>query len=320
MGVRDKKQTWFLTYPQNESTMAVLLERLQGIDDLSEYLIACEPHKDGSPHLHAYVKFKRGVTLKEAPTVFNCIGKSGNYQPARSCKAVIAYCTKGDTYISNFDIEKYQAKKGKVTSETLRTYTTIEALDKGIVSLNSLKAYEFARSLAVVPKSRDDVCGLWLYGPAGTGKSRYARDVAGDDVYLKAQNKWWDGYTGQSFVILDDLDEDFKSWHNIKIWTDRYSCQGEIKGGQVSLNHELFIVTSNHSIKELLPGEDKKRLYEAVKRRFKVIHFESHTYNQLAKAREEEKEKEEEEVIPRPAKIRREDTFEKYCRTGQLPN
>lgn len=38
--------------------------------------------------------------------------------------------------------------------------------------------------------------GTWVVGPPGTGKTHYARTHYGEDVYIKAQNKWWDGYKG----------------------------------------------------------------------------------------------------------------------------
>jgi hypothetical protein len=95
-----------------------------------------------------------------------------------------------------------------------------------------------------------DVRGTWIYGPPGTGKSRFARADYGDDIYLKAQNKWWEGYTGQQTVILDDMDNDALG-HHLKIWTDRYACTGEVKGGTINLQHRKFIVTSNFSIDEL---------------------------------------------------------------------
>jgi hypothetical protein len=105
MGKRNKCKTWFLTYAQNEASPEDLLEKLKPIDEIEQYLIAQEKHKDGNDHLHAYVKFQDGVVPGEkyanAREVFNLLDKPGNVQTARSCKNVIKHCSKGSRYISN---------------------------------------------------------------------------------------------------------------------------------------------------------------------------------------------------------------------------
>lgn len=76
------------------------------------------------------------------------------------------------------------------------------------------------------------------------GKSRLAREGV-DDFYDKGLNKWWDGYTGQKVVIMDDIGLEHKFiGHFLKRWADRYAIKGETKGGMVGLMHETFIVTS----------------------------------------------------------------------------
>ena len=271
MGPSNPKRTWFLTYPQNESTINDLLSALSDIAPILEYVIAQEPHQDGTPHLHAYIKFKGdGIKFKDAPSTFNVLSKTGNYQPCRSPKAVVTYCTKGDNHISNFDIDNYKAKKGKLAVSTIKAKSARQALEDGDISIFAIRNYTLARSILVEPYKSSVVRGLWIHGPTGTGKSHSAREHY-PKSYLKPQSKWWDGYEGQESVILDDLDTPVLG-HYLKIWSDKYACQGEVKGGVTSLAHRQFIVTSNNSIEELFSQRPEfEIMIGPLLRRFRVV-------------------------------------------------
>lgn len=273
MGPRNPKMTWFLTYPQSDvPTRAHLLEHLKSIDNIIEYVVATEKHQDGNVHYHAYVKYETGVVLADAPRKFTVPGcKSGNYQPARSAKAVMKYCTKEDDYESNFDVSSYLNKKKKLSIETIKTKSAKQALIDGDITIASIRNYNLARSIIIDPYEHDTVRGFWIYGPPGSGKSHAAR-VAYPDAYMKPQNKWFDGYEGQKTIVLEDLDTPTLG-HYLKIWTDRWSCSGEVKGGTTQLCHERFIITSNYSPEELF--KDDPVMAEAVARRCEIIYKDS---------------------------------------------
>lgn len=137
----------------------------------------------------------------------------------------------------------------------------VPQFDRYVRALNS---YMLAGRIAIETESTR---GLWFYGPPGTGKSHAARQY--ENVYLKSQSKWWDGYSGEATVILDDLDSDCLA-HYLKIWADKWSCTGETKGGTVPLQHTTFIVTSNYSIDDLFKDPEMRA---AIARRFVVTHY-----------------------------------------------
>lgn len=268
---RNEVRTLFLTYPQCTVTRERLLEHLQSVDTVVEYVIAQEVHADGGLHLHAYVKFQQGLRCSQFTPTLDVDNFHGNYQAARSFRSVIAYVKKDGNYITNLSeamLETPESKRRKM-AVAIETRPIAELIREGIIPFQSASAAMTAKSILQNAYDHDGVRGIWICGPPGTGKSHRARNNYPGPIYVKQQNKWWDGYVGEPTVLLDDFDCGKPLGHYLKIWADKWACKGEIKGGQVQLSYQRFIITSNYTIEYMFDGD--RALIEAISRRFTVI-------------------------------------------------
>ena len=268
-----------MTYPQCPLQPDEALDQLRRCHPatIKDWIVAAEAHKDGTPHLHAFIRYDTRITwkadlwdLKLADRLYH-----GNYQQAKSWKAVIQYCKKDGHYISNVSIEDASSKKAARNKQLLEEdpRQLIESGTIGVLQLPSLLRSKAAYTTLALPLQAEDVRGIWIVGPTGVGKSHFVRTKHSDtDLYLKSQSKWWDGYCSQPFVLLDDLDHSGQCLgHYLKIWADKWRCTGEIKGGHVNLHHQLIYITSQYEIEDIWPGDEHQELRAAINRRFRRI-------------------------------------------------
>jgi len=127
-------------------------------------------------------------------------------------------------------------------------------------------------SLFAKPQPRQIALAQVFWGPTGTGKTHRAWEEAGGEAYIKSSsNKWWDGYMGQTKVIIDEFDGQIGITHLLR-WMDKYPCSVEVKGGTLPLMATEFWVTSNKPLDQWYPEASSNQV-EALKRRVKITHI-----------------------------------------------
>lgn len=256
--------------------MALLRARSQVA--IKDYVVAVELHKDGNRHIHAFIRYERRVTWSKTLWDITSNGKTytGNYQQAKSWSNVVRYCCKEtQNYVSNISIEDAKSKKAARNLQLLHEDPK-QLIADGSIGFLQLPALLKSKALYTTlqpPLETEDVRGYWVVGKTGIGKSHFVRTkFSADELYLKSQNKWWDGYQTQPVVLLDDFDHSGQCLgHYLKIWADKWGCTGEIKGGHVNLRHKSFYITSQYEIADIWPGDEHSELRDAINRRFTRI-------------------------------------------------
>lgn len=109
----------------------------------------------------------------------------------------------------------------------------------------------YAPGSSPTPKKREPPQVIVLWGKSGSGKTRTARELAGETDESEAASlwtcpaqdhiSWYDGYCGQEFALFDDFEPSQMGLSKFLQITDRYLVTVPVKGGFTSF-HPLFIV------------------------------------------------------------------------------
>lgn len=281
------QKSFLLTYPHCELERAVVGEHLKSLGGVV-VVVAREMHKDGEPHIHAWVEFVKKKHIVGC-RVFDVRGFHANIGKIKNAKRNtrgngLKYVLKEDKEPWSFGIDleawkasskKHRAYVGellitgkKTVREVVEEFPQeIYNIDKLIKNVNLFKV--LGREIPPVIPRRN----YWIVGKPRVGKSYAVREAFGKDLFIKPINKWWDGYAGESVVLLDDFDKNHQVLgHYMKIWADNYSFNGEVKGGMIVPGYKMLVVTSNYEIKDIW---DDKVLVEAIEARFTVLDFAS---------------------------------------------
>jgi len=106
----------------------------------------------------------------------------------------------------------------------------------------------------------------WYWGPTGTGKTRAAIDAYPEAYISSAKSRFWNGYDGQSIVILDDLRGDTFPYSELLRMLDRYPYNVEVKGDYMPLLATKIFITAPFAPEDYPQpfGEDNSQLLRRI--------------------------------------------------------
>lgn len=294
--LKDKRaRHWCFTINNPTPEELEKIKHLNVIEDIEKCIAELEHvnPEEGTIHIQGYVKFNR--TIRGLQVKKNYLGMRAHIEIARGTEQQNwDYCSKegkiivskGEPNLISYDKTEKEARiddKYLMIIKDAREMKEDEFREKWPkFYINNLSFVNLMRAQYLIQHT-DTWNGilshknLWIWGPAGTGKSRLARsgNISNHEIYPKNMNKWWDGFNPDIHkrVVLDDWAPGANSIQikNLKDWMDRYTINAEVKNGHIAIFPSFnFIVTSNYPIEKCFENTEDQ---EAIRRRCSVVEW-----------------------------------------------
>lgn len=207
-------------------------------------ILGKEKGESGTPHLQGFIYFQNprsfNAIKKLMPKAHIEVMKGTPSQAADYCKKDKDFCEKGELpkQGARNDLDEIR----KVLQETNKMSEVV----KIATSYQSVKMAEQILKYHEKPRNwKPEV--FWFYGKTGSGKSKLAYEILGEDCYTcLSTGRWFDGYDAHDNVIIDDFRKDFMKFHDLLRLLDRYAYRVETKGGTRQFLAKKIIITSPH--------------------------------------------------------------------------
>jgi len=225
-----------------------------------EYLI-CQVEQVAHLHIQGYAQFNAPMTLAACKKINN----EAHWEIRRGTHAEAkAYCQKEESRKNGpWELGHETGEKGSrndlhaIWAQVQARKTNLEIIEEvGPQAAKYSKQIDWLRFQKLEKESDRQLQGVRvvvLYGPTDQGKTYAAVNLMSkeNDYYIaecpshKDAKLWFDGYNGQTTLILDDFAGDYCQFRYLLRLLDKYKLKVEIKGGHMWACWTNVIITSN---------------------------------------------------------------------------
>jgi len=285
----DVSRGWCFTWNNPTYVTKGILDALMLKDSTEKMVFQLEIGESQTPHYQGYCYFKNVQNLRSLKLVSSNI----HWEIAKGDSAAnFTYCTKEEGRLDGPWVKgKFTTERQRVDLDEVRDYildlnneiTDFILLQKFVnvmahypsfINCNKKVRLELiAKERLGIPK----LCEVY-YGPTGTGKTTFVRDLCKQlkwELYIVTTgsgskgSQWFDGYWGQQAVLFDD----FYGWiqyHALLELLHEHPYEVQVKGGFVKWCPLAVFFTSNKHPKLWYPNLDN---VDALKRRIYFIDY-----------------------------------------------
>lgn len=271
-----KKRYRSMNFTLNNWTEAERKEILEW--DACSYVVVGEEKAPttGTPHLQGFAQFRRQLSGNQLKKFNNRISWRGPpYSTAERC---IIYCKEDGKFEergtphsqgrrTDLDEMKEDIMTGKTSVDqiTIQNPTMYHQYGRTLEKLQDLYQRKLYRT--------EMTEGIWLWGPTGVGKSKLAFENFNPDTHYvwNSDNGWWDGYTGQEIVIIDEFRGQIP-YNEILSLADRTPYAVRRRGREkIPFISKKVIITSSMPPEEVYKNLSVHDSLDQLRRRYQII-------------------------------------------------
>ena len=248
---------WCFTYNNPTMYPEEMIEELEDIG-VTYAVFQLEEGESGTPHYQGYVAFQK----KRLTAIEHLLRGAGHWEISRARQPKIGNIVQKTMVASETSPKLALYPRAKARSDLVGLHSALkdgltqadyanEYFSKFIQYPNLVQNYVVSTIEARDPSK--PFSSWLLIGPAGTGKSRLARElgrrIGNGLLFRHSLGKWFDGYRGERTVLLDDFCGSSLSFTQFKCLLDRYPFRVELKGTSCEMAATNFIITTNEDPK-----------------------------------------------------------------------